>query len=143
MGTLTANPTNAAACQLIIKRLDFSRAAGATNKVRKQASRFDSTRVAGADGLNQQIEWYIDRRNLTRDERESKVPAPEQRAQPRRRLVRITVRRRMLKWTLAHAQQVFDQGPMRVRVRAQRAQGTGYVMKRSFELSAPGRRELV
>src|SRR5207245_2737700 len=72
----------------------------------------------------------------TRRERQREIPAPEQRAEPRRGSVWITIRRRILKRPLPHSEQVFNEWLMRVRVSAESAQTTDDVVKRAFEFQA-------
>src|SRR5262245_60062795 len=90
-------------------------------------------RTGAPDRVYQTLRIDLRRRNPIRRDRQSEIPSPQQRAEPRRGLIRITVRRRMLKRRLPHPQQIFNELLVGVRIGARRAQATGDKMKWPFE----------
>src|SRR5262245_44649394 len=116
---------------VIVQRFQFGLRPGAPDEMREQLRR------GGApDRVYQSLRLDLRRRNPIRRNRQSEIPSPQQRAEPRRGLIRITVRRRMLKRRLPHPQQIFDEWFVGVRIGARRAQATGDKMKWPFEFDS-------
>src|SRR6266404_789534 len=109
----------------------------ATNEIRNESPRSKSVIHVAADCPNcirQLVQSDRYRRDAIRCECECKIPAPEERAEPWRSSVGITVRCRILKRPLAHALQVFGQRLVCMRVSAKRAQAADDILKWSLEL---------
>src|SRR6266550_7403253 len=123
--------------EVIMERPKLSCRPRATNEIGNQSLGSKSIIHAAPncpDCIRQLVQRDRDRRNTIRCECENKIPAPEQGAQPWCSPVGVTVWGRILKRSLAHALEVFDQRLVRVRVGAEGAQAAHDILKWTFEL---------
>src|SRR6266850_1787669 len=123
--------------QVILKRPKLRCRSSATNEIRNQPPRSKSVIHTAADCPNcirQLVQRDRHRRDAIRCERERKIPTPQERTEPGRSSVGITVWRRILKRPLAHPLEVFGQWLVCVRVGSKCTQAAHDVLKRPFEL---------